>query len=446
VPVLTGAHERLIASLLQCGALLPTLRSCVPSFRDSCRARFEGLRFEEAERFPAVSTHRAKPSWTDALAASGCVQMVGKARNERRPLTIVVNDTHRATATRPFLDALFAMLDADGGAGPAPRVRLLVAAGSHRSDADERRAHEADVCGPWRVRFEAIAWHDADDSSMLESVGSYRFHRWMTEGGCYLACGSLEPHYFAGVTGAHKTLTVGVMAREGIQANHSFAMRPEAAPLRLRGNPVHEGIVAALRALEGTGASLAVVNEVLVGGRIAALTAGHPLAALEEGLPHVRAAFTRRLRRPVDLLLASIDPPLDRDVYQADKGIKNTEVAVRDGGVLIVAAECHKGIGIDHFVELLREADTHARALAVVDARGYRLGDHKAVRLRALTDVRGVRIVLVSPHLDPALGRVLGMQVVTDLASAARWARPLLADDATAAVIEDAGNVALEIG
>jgi nickel-dependent lactate racemase len=176
------------------------------------------------------------------------------------------------------------------------------------------------------------------------------------------------------------------------------------------------------------------------------VTVGHPLEALEAGLPHVRAVFTRRIARPVDLLVAAIEPPLDRDVYQADKGIKNTERAVRDGGVLIVEAACRKGVGIDHFVELLRRAHTHAEALAVVEERGYRLGDHKAVRLRALTDVRGIRVALVSPHVDAALGGVLGMRIVPDLSAAARWARPLLVSGATGIVIEDAGNVALEIG
>ena len=265
----------------------------------------------------------------------------------------------------------------------------------------------------------------------------------------------MEPHYFAGVTGAHKTLTVGVMSHDAITRNHAGAMQEAASGLRLDGNPVHEGIVEVLRAIEQAGARMLVVNQLVVGGRVSAVTAGHPLEALEAGLPAVRAAFSRRIDSQVDVLIARVEAPLDRDVYQADKGIKNTEVAVRDGGVLVVEAECPHGVGIDHFVETLRAAATHGAALQLVGERGYRLGDHKAVRLRALTDRRRVRCGLVSPNVDPELGPVLGMNVMASREQAASWVREQVAEPAgrrdeaqkEVRVLEvcDAGNLTLEV-
>jgi nickel-dependent lactate racemase len=322
----------------------------------------------------------------------------------------------------------------------------LIASGTHPAHPLERSAHEERIAAPYLARIAELEWHDCDAAG-LARVGEHEFHPWMADGGYYLACGSMEPHYFAGVTGAHKTLTVGVMSRASIEQNHSHAMSPEVAPLKLARNPVHQGVVAALRALERAGAHVLALNQVIAGGRVAAATAGHPLLALEEGLPAVRACFAHRVPRPLDLIVARVARPLDRDLYQADKGIKNTEAAVRDGGVLVVEAECEAGIGIRHFVELLEQAPSYAAAREIVAKRGYRLGDHKAVRLRALTDVRGVRVALVSRNVDPAMAPVLGMEVFRERNAAAAWVRETLRGVASprGLVVEDAGNMALEL-
>jgi nickel-dependent lactate racemase len=362
------------------------------------------------------------------------------------PITVVVNDTHRVTDTRPFLAALLAAIDAEFALETKPGLRMLVAAGTHKSSRFERSAHEERMAAPFLKRFDEIRWHDADATGDLVTIDGFEFHRWMGEGGSYVACGSLEPHYFAGVTGAHKTLTVGVMSRRGIEANHQGAMSAESGCLRLEGNPVHDGVVAALGALERNGARLFAVDQLVVDGRFAALTAGHPLEALERGLPLVRACFAHAISKPLDLLVACVAPPLDRDFYQAEKGIKNSEHAVRDGGVVVLDAACTHGIGIDHFVELLRAAPTHRAALDVVAARGYRLGDHKAVKLRALTDTRGVRVGVVTTQIDRTMAEVLGVRVFETREAAAQWARSSLpASGVNALVAADAGNLAVEV-
>jgi nickel-dependent lactate racemase len=397
------------------------------------------------------------------LERAGLADEVAREAGAARTVTFVVNDGHRITDTRAYLDAAFAVLDADARCAGLT-ARLLVAAGTHRAGDEERAAHEERVLGPHRARFDEIEWHDARDPQKLRSVAGHNgvaghaghdVHRWVAEPGLLLACGSMEPHYFAGVTGAHKTLTVGVMSHDAITRNHAGAMQEAASGLRLDGNPVHEGIVEVLTAIERAGARMLVVNQLVVGGRVSAVTAGHPLEALEAGLPAVRAAFSRRIDSQVDVLIARVEAPLDRDVYQADKGIKNTEIAVRDGGVLVVEAECAHGVGIDHFVETLRAAATHGAALQLVGERGYRLGDHKAVRLRALTDRRRVRCGLVSPNVDPELGPVLGMNVMASREQAASWVREQVAESAgrrneaqkEVRVLEvcDAGNLTLEV-
>jgi nickel-dependent lactate racemase len=407
-----------------------------------------GADFATTDVAPVAPSGKADDDHAAVLERAGFDQFLhGHALG---PITVVVNDTHRMTDTRSFLVAMLAAVDRVFPSDKRPELRMLVAAGTHKSDRMERSAHEERMAAPFLKRFTEVAWHDADDKTQLRDVGGFELHRWMGEHGTYVACGSAEPHYFAGVTGAHKTLTVGVMSRAGIEKNHAGAMQSEATGFALEGNPVHAGVVAAIRALESSRGRLFALNQVLVGGRVVGLSAGSPLTALHAAVPLVRRVFGHRVDTPFDCVIACVEPPLDRDLYQADKGIKNTEAGVREGGVLILDAACERGVGIDHFVGLLRSAPTYVDSMLIISGRGYRLGDHKAVKLRALRDNRHVRLAVVSPHLDAALAPVLGMEIFKTRTDAAAWARALLGSAAAAAkpralVVEDAGNLTLEI-
>ncbi|HYC54152.1 MAG TPA: lactate racemase domain-containing protein [Candidatus Binatia bacterium] len=398
---------------------------------------------------PSAPSHPVDPvsACRDALQSAALVDFARAAASEGRSLTLVINDPHRLTDTPAFLDAVVGLLDSGLAGEKIPALRVLVASGSHVSTAEERQAHETAMLSRHAERLAEVVWHDARNESGLRQVGNHVLHSWMAEGGFYLACGSMEPHYFAGITGGHKTLTVGVMAMESLTANHEHALSSQARPLKLDGNPVHVGVVDALADLEDSGARLLALNQVLVDGRVIAVTAGHPLEALNHGVATVRSCFSAAVEEPVDLVVAQMQGPLSRDLYQADKGIKNTEAAVREDGVLLLESSCPKGVGIDHFVELLRAAPTVEEARAIVQERGYRLGDHKAVRLRALTDERRVQVGVITAGVPEDLSDVLGMKIFRDRAAAAQWARGVLGDEKMKGlIVADAGNIAIEAG
>jgi len=356
---------------------------------------------------PEPSGDVLAPAVADALATL----------DQLTPLTVLVNDPYRHT------DSAAVLLEIARHVDPAA-IRLLVATGAHEAPAAERADFEKMLRGDLPIR--QVSWHDCR-SPQLVPIGPdiWLGHPWLLDRGGLLAVGSVEPHYVAGFTGAHKTATIGCAGFEDIRANHARATDARCRPCRLTDNPVFAGIECMLAALTETRA-VAAVNVVQLQRTIVAAAGGGPLRALKAAGLSAMRAFARRIDAPADAVVAEVTGPLGRSLYQAEKGIKNNERAVRDGGAMVLVAPCPEGIGQpgepagQHFAELLAETRTYRQALRHIEERGYRLGDHKAVRLRRLTDPaeRNVRVVIVSSRLGPAELKPLGLEAAESVEAA----------------------------
>ena len=351
-------------------------------------------------------------------------------------LTVLVNDPHRATASEAILRLIAERVDPAG-------IRILVATGTHGFSAPARGQFEGALAAGLAGPVGQIAWHDCR-SGKLAAIGRsrpWRGHRWLLERPGLLAIGSTEPHYFAGFTGPHKTATIGCASYGDVEANHAGALSDRCRPGRMEGNPVHEGVAAMLAELEAV-RPVAAVNLLQSGRAVLAAASGRPLEALAALAPAARQAFMHVISEPADALVLEVSGPLGISLYQADKGIKNNEWSVRDGGAMVLAAPCPAGLGQDAFVDLLRQAPGHRQAVELVARRGYRLGDHKAVRLRYLTDpaCRGVKVLLVSNGISAEQAAVLGMTKARDVPHALAAAG---IDPRSGRVycVQDAGNV-----
>ena len=347
-------------------------------------------------------------------------------------LTIVVNDPQRGTCTRPVLKALVVRTD------PA-KCRVLVATGSHRFDKSERAEFASRLLQD--IPIDTVAWHDCHFDAKASIGNVWHGHPWLIESPAVLAVGSVEPHYFAGFTGAHKTLTIGCASHADITANHAKAVSEQCRPCRLTDNPVYADIECMLTALADV-RPVSAINLVQIADDVVATFPGEPMQTLREAGLTAMDIFAHRVETPADAIIVDVCGPLGQSFYQADKGIKNNEWAVHDAGTIILVAPCPLGLGQSQFVELLRSADTYHEAHQLVEANGYQLGDHKAIRLRYLTDddTRAVRLFLVSNGLtdqDAALlGGVKCPTLVDALAAAGIDPR-----DQTIYHIKDAGNV-----
>ncbi|MFP4355359.1 MAG: lactate racemase domain-containing protein [Phycisphaerae bacterium] len=326
-------------------------------------------------------------------------------------LTLLVNDPQRDTPTHVVSRALATVRKPE-------RIRVLVATGSHRFSPAQRRSHEAYLRNS--LGDVQIQWHDSRSEELVLVGRSWKAHPWLLDGRCdLLAVGSVEPHYFAGFTGAHKTLTIGTAGYQDIQANHSQAVSSRCQPGRLEDNPVHRQLVVWLDELEGI-RPVSTANLVQSGEQLLGLFCGEPLETLNRAAKLAGDHFICRHEAHFDAVVASVEGALSRSFYQADKAIKNNEWSVKPGGALVLVADCDDGMGQDAFCELLRQAADVDQALSIMERRGYRLGDHKAIRLRYLTDptARNIRLFIVSRGLDDSQIALLGARHAGSVAEA----------------------------
>lgn len=341
---------------------------------------------------------------------------------------MVVNDPDRATDSA---SALRAIREAVG----KREIVVVVATGSHVWSDEAKLAHETPLraAAGKPTRFH---WHDGAKGAHVE-VGPARLDAVVAGARDVVAVGSVEPHWFAGLTGAHKTVTVGIMQADDIAANHLRAMSPKARPFRLEGNPVHEGLARVVEDL-AKGRKLVAVQHVL-----SRWFAGPPLKCLAEAAPLVETRWRRKIGKPFDFVVATVEPPLSRTLYQAEKAIKNNESAVKDGGVFVVDAACEDGLGPDRYFQLLLRAPDVEAVQEEIARKGYRLGDHKAQRLRALQG-RGVKIALVSPTFPQKAAEAIGWTVHRSRGAAAKSLRAEFGAASRGALIEDAAHVVVE--
>jgi nickel-dependent lactate racemase len=88
-----------------------------------------------------------------------------------------------------------------------------------------------------------------------------------------------------------------------------------------------------------------IVNSVVTAdGRIAAVAAGHYVAAHRHGVELAQELYGVRLPRKADVVLVT-SFRADEDFWLASKAIFAGDLAVRDGGTLILLTPCKEGIG-----------------------------------------------------------------------------------------------------
>jgi len=335
-------------------------------------------------------------------------------------VVFVVTDQTRPTPTGRLLTLIWNRV---GSFLKKENVTLLVATGTHRPPTEE----ELDaMLGPWRDRLRVVI-HDCDrdcvEVGMTSGGNKVSLHRLVAEADHVVTIGHIGMHYYAGYSGGRKNILPGVAERGTIERNHALFDHPKSAPCVYGGNPISDEMVEASAMIHHD----LIVNVVLgPDGAVAKVIVGEPEAAHAVGRAFWNERFQVPFRERADLVIASAGGhPKDINLYQAHKGEYNAALAVRDGGLLFLAAACTNGVGHAVFEAWIRESESPDDVLGRFEREGFRLGAHKALYLAK--DRKRIDLALRS-ELDDDLVRRAFMHPMHDPSEAFDLARKRFGD------------------
>ncbi len=272
---------------------------------------------------------------------------------------VVISDITRPVPNTLLLPPILETLE-KSGILPA-NIEILIATGLHRpSTAEERRMLVGDAI---LARY-TVTDHHARELQEQRFLGTtphatpVLIDERYCRAGLKITTGFIEPHLMAGFSGGRKLVAPGCAGEETIKALHSphFLEDAHCREGCIDGNPLHEEL---LRIAAMAGHDFIVNVSLNSRNTITGMFAGHPVIAHGDGVRHVRAAVNASLRAPVDIVVtSSAGFPLDLTYYQAVKGMTAALPIIREGGTLIVAAECTEGLGGREFSAMATSYDS----------------------------------------------------------------------------------------
>lgn len=314
-------------------------------------------------------------------------------------------------------------------------VFIVIGLGLHRPMTP---AEIEKVVGAEAARCVRVINHDAEDVVHLGTTSRgtpIEVFRPVVEADFRICLANLEFHWFAGYSGGAKAILPGIASKACVTANHSLMIQPGVGSGRIEGNPLRMDIE--------EGAALLGVDfifNVVVDGehRIIGAVAGDVTAAHRAGCRMIAERGMVQLDRKADIVIASAGGfPKDINMYQAHKGLENASYFVRDGGALILAAECREGWGNKTFESWMLAAKSPEDVLLRI-RQDFQLGGHKAAGIAKI--VSRVKVHLAS-GLPGEQAEKMFMTPQRDLQSALEAALADLGPESTVLVLPLAGSI-----
>ena len=316
-------------------------------------------------------------------------------------------------------------------------ISLLIATGIHRPNLD----HELiELVGEDIVGHYTIYNHFSRDLSAhtflgQSSTGTAVWIDWRyLQADFKIATGFIEPHLMAGFSGGRKLIVPGISSIETMKFMHGpkIMEHPQSREGVIDGNPFHEE---ALEIANMAGVDF-IVNVALNEKRdIIGIFSGHLEAAHRAGVEFVREVVRDTLPAPVDIVITTAAGyPLDTTYYQSIKGLTAAMPIVKQGGTIILAAQCENGLGSEEFAGLARDPRVVEEIIEeIISEKSFVIDQWQFEKFAQA--FRKAEIMLVADGLSPEVKNQMHVNWAATVEEALARALAKHGDKATIAVI-----------
>jgi nickel-dependent lactate racemase len=288
----------------------------------------------------------------------------------KRSAAISVCDITRPVPNRKTLPVILRTLEQAGI--PAENITICIATGLHRiaTPAELDEILSPDIASRYKI-FNHDAKILADHRYLGETQSGIPVYiaEAFVSADLRITLGFIEPHLMLGYSGGRKLIAPGLAAQETIKVIHSprFMRDTRSVEGSIADNPLHKELQEIARMAGHT----FMLDVALTRKReIAQVFAGDPIAAHATGVDFVSKVMLEKIDKPVDAVVTTCAGyPLDLTLYQAVKGVTAASHIVREGGKILICAECAEGPGAHEFREMVKRFATPREFLdAVKDA------------------------------------------------------------------------------
>ena len=306
-------------------------------------------------------------------------------------VAIIVSDVTRPTPTAKILPPLLEELYLGGAKDE--NIRIVFALGLHRNQTEEESKK---LVGEEIYKKIRCIQHDTRSCRRIgvTSRGTpIEIFEGILDADIIIGTGSIEFHYYAGYSGGAKSVLPGVSSQDAVLTNHKMMIEEKAVSGRVDG-PVRQDMEEAAK-ISGLDFILNVVLDSKK--EVVAAVAGDFIEAHRKGVEVVDSMYKVPVE-PADAVIVSCGGfPKDINLFQANKALDNATQAVKEGGSIILVAECAEGIGNQVYECWNRECRTPEDAIERFK-HCFEFGGHKTAIVAKVA--KKFRLYLVSKLPD----------------------------------------------
>ena len=393
--------------------------------------------------FPDIITPRTTPPASDPISVvrSALDEPLGSIAvpkfTSNSVVSIAINDKTRPVPHHYLLTPLLELLHNRGAS--KNNIRLFIASGTHTpmQQSEISILLHKDILANYSVSV-----HDCDDKKNLEYLGETKnrtpvwINREYSNADYKIVTGNIEPHHFMGFSGGVKSASIGLTGRKTINTNHTFLLNEKSALGLYHENPMRQDVEEIGQIIGVDFALNTILDEEK---RIISAISGEPGAVMRRGIQLAEEVCAVPITKLYDLVIASVGGfPKDINLYQSQKALSRASLFTRNGGVVILVAECAEGSGSSGYEAFMENIHSSQAVFTKFKSIGFEVGPHKA--LQFARELQRIQVILFS-DINPDLVKKLLLIPASTTEEALSKARHLLPPNPAIALLPFAKNI-----